>query len=206
MSKLLTLDPVTDAVDDSIASFAHFIMRNRQPDRQFKPLYDKIVRPSNIAGLAEIKLNSVMRGIVKQDGQKLDGRMKYVQNCVQKGAVKIVSVMDSILKNISLMPKEVQARELMGELTAAIRFLGTANYKLVQHRRHALLQREASHRGGLRDTTRTDPRGEEELIIRHNLNHHLSKRQCLPTTMIRGFSSKIKNSNTRSPKENSNSA
>ena len=113
-----TEDLVDRKINEKLASFIQFLMTNRQPGDWFKTLYNGIHRPANVGALEEIKLNSA----VKTNVSEFEDKMAYTQNCMLKGVTKTAYVMDTLFKHVDKLPKELQPKQLMSDLNAAMSF------------------------------------------------------------------------------------
>ena len=126
-----TEDLVDRKINEKLASFIQFLMTNRQHDDWFKTLYNGTHRPANVGALDELKLNSG----VKTNVSDFEDKLAYTQNCMLKGVTKTAYVMDTLFKHVEKLPKELQPKQLMSDLNAAMTFLGVANLEFYETRK-----------------------------------------------------------------------
>ena len=134
-------DPTDEEINEKLASFIQFLMTNRQPDDWFKTLSNETHRPANVAALRRVQLNSAVNGVLQTERNEAVDKLAYTQNCMLKGVTKTAYVMDTLFKHVDKLPKELQPKQLMSDLNAAMMFFGEANLEFIQIRKEMLMQK-----------------------------------------------------------------
>ena len=129
-------DAVGKEIIPNIAKVIGYLMTNRQPDYRFRPMYHATHHPANVPALEEVQVNSSG----KREGSELEEEIAYAQNCMLKGVTKTAYVMDNLFKHVEKIPKELQPRQLMSDLTSAMKFFGAANLEFIRIRERSLNQ------------------------------------------------------------------
>ena len=136
------LEDFTDKeINEKLASFIQFILTNKQPVDRFETLYNGFHRPANIPALQGVQLYSTVNGVLQTEGSETEDTLVYTQNCMLNGISKTSYVMDTLFNHVDKLPKELQPKQLMSDLSAAMKFFGAANLEFIQMRKEKFIQR-----------------------------------------------------------------
>ena len=87
-------DVVSEPVDKTLAELVNETFREGMSDENHQEVMKEIQRPSNCDSLKEIKVHSAVWGILKQQTQMEDAKLRGIQNCVIKATCNLVKLID----------------------------------------------------------------------------------------------------------------
>ncbi|XP_044182938.1 uncharacterized protein LOC114967033 [Acropora millepora] len=128
-------------INDTLASHVTSIMQQKPEEESEKNLFQKILRPEDCLGLSKITVNQVIWDRGSAEARTGDVKMQRVQSALAKGTTNVALIADLVLKS-SEDKDNIDTTALLDKLWKltedSLRYLGAANWELVQRRREAL--------------------------------------------------------------------
>ena len=128
-------------INDTLASHVTSIMQQKPEEESEKNLFQKILRPEDCLGLSKITVNQVIWDRGSAEARTGGVKMQRVQSALAKGTTNVALIADLVLKS-SEDKDNIDTTALLDKLWKLIedslRYLGAANWELVQRRREAL--------------------------------------------------------------------
>lgn len=87
-------DEISGPVDSNLAELVNETFREGLADENYHEIIKNIHRPSNCETLKEIKVHSAVWGILKQNTQAEDSKLRGIQGCITKAACNLVMLLD----------------------------------------------------------------------------------------------------------------
>ena len=136
-AKAVKVETTGPEVDQGLAESITEIMQS-EPSEEFEAnILNKIHRPANCEGLAQITLNQAVWDRVSPATRSFDKRMQKEQTSLVKGTVELVYMYDKLCKKFP-QTEDPELVEILDHGNNAFLCFGSANWENVQRRRECI--------------------------------------------------------------------